>query len=124
MPRTQGAISASAPHPNAARLWMEHLYSDEGQLTWLGGYCHPIRFNDLVRSGKVPSRLLERLPEIRTDPSRDEPVFPTVEEQQRAKEIIRNGWDDAVGVKIPCPAAAPRPPTSRNGQPRAGSAVS
>jgi putative spermidine/putrescine transport system substrate-binding protein len=118
------AISASAPHPNAARLWMEHLYSDEGQLIWLGGYCHPIRFNDLVRSGKVPSRLLERLPEIRTGPSRDEPVFPTVEEQQRAKEIIRNGWDDAVGVKIPCPAVAPRPPTSRNGQPRAGSAVS
>ena len=26
------AISAYAPHPNAAKLWMEHLYSDEGQL--------------------------------------------------------------------------------------------
>lgn len=24
------AISAFAPHPNAAKLWMEHLYSDEG----------------------------------------------------------------------------------------------
>src|SRR5215510_13455424 len=26
------AISAYAPHPNAAKLWMEFLYSDEGQL--------------------------------------------------------------------------------------------
>jgi putative spermidine/putrescine transport system substrate-binding protein len=42
------AISAYAPHPNAAKLWMEYLYSDEGQLAWLKGYCHPIRFNDLV----------------------------------------------------------------------------
>ena len=40
------AISAFAPHPNAAKLWMEHLYSDEGQIAWLKGYCHPIRFND------------------------------------------------------------------------------
>lgn len=36
------AISAYAPHPNAAKLWMEHLYSDEGQIGWLKGYCHPI----------------------------------------------------------------------------------
>ena len=42
------AISAYAPHPNAAKLWLEYLYSDEGQLGWLKGYCHPIRFNDLV----------------------------------------------------------------------------
>ena len=42
------AISAFAPHPNAAKLWMEYLYSDEGQLKWLEGYCHPIRFNALV----------------------------------------------------------------------------
>ncbi len=33
------AISAYAPHPNAAKLWMEYLYSDEGQLGWLAGYC-------------------------------------------------------------------------------------
>jgi putative spermidine/putrescine transport system substrate-binding protein len=48
------AISAYAPHPNAAKLWMEYLYSDEGQLGWLKGYCHPIRFNDLAKNGKIP----------------------------------------------------------------------
>ena len=40
------AISAYAPHPNAAKLWLEHLYSDEGQIGWLKGYCHPIRFKN------------------------------------------------------------------------------
>ena len=118
------AISASAPHPHAAKLWMEYLYSDEAQLTWLSGYSHPIRFDDLMRRGKVPARLAERLPEIRKDQPPDAPVFPTAEEQEKAKEIIRNGWDDAVGVKIPCPATAPRPPTSRNDLPRAGPALS
>ena len=56
------AISAFAPHPNAAKLWMEHLYSDEGQLAWLKGYCHPIRFNDLAKNGKIPADLLAKLP--------------------------------------------------------------
>ena len=49
------AISAYAPHPNAAKLWMEYLYSDEGQIGWLKGYCHPIRFNDLAKNGKIPA---------------------------------------------------------------------
>jgi putative spermidine/putrescine transport system substrate-binding protein len=41
------AISAYAPHPKAAKLWMEYLYSDEGQLAWMRGYCHPVREADL-----------------------------------------------------------------------------
>ena len=56
------AISAYAPHPNAAKLWMEYLYSDEGQLKWLEGYCHPIRFNDLAARGVIPQELLDKLP--------------------------------------------------------------
>ena len=56
------AISAFAPHPNAAKLWMEYLYSDEGQIGWLKGYCHPIRFQDLVKSKKVPADVLAKLP--------------------------------------------------------------
>ena len=56
------AISAFAPHPNAAKLWMEYVYSDEGQLAWLKGYCHPVRFNALVAAGKVPQELIDALP--------------------------------------------------------------
>src|SRR6202047_5312672 len=31
------AVSKTAPHPAAARLWEEYLYSDEGQNLWLKG---------------------------------------------------------------------------------------
>ena len=56
------AINAAAPHPNAAKLWMEFLYSDQGQLIWLKGYSHPARFQDLVKHKKVPKALLNALP--------------------------------------------------------------
>ena len=91
------AISAYAPHPNAAKLWMEHLYSDESQIAWLRGYCHPIRFADLVKNGKVPQELLDKLP-----PSEhyEAALFPTIEQQGKAKEIITKQWDWVVGANI------------------------
>jgi putative spermidine/putrescine transport system substrate-binding protein len=56
------AISKTAPHPNAARLWEEFLYSDQAQLLWLKGYSHPSRFQDLAKRKKIPSALLKALP--------------------------------------------------------------
>src|SRR6201991_2890701 len=84
------AISAYAPHPNAAKLWMEYLYSDEGQLAWLKGYCHPIRFNDLAANGKVPQELLAKLPPAEAYKAA---VFPTLDEQAAGKEAISKQWD-------------------------------
>ena len=77
------AISAYAPHPNAAKLWMEYLYSDEGQLGWLAGYCHPIRFNELAAAGKIPQDLLDKLPPAE---NYAKAVFPTLDEQNAAKD--------------------------------------
>jgi putative spermidine/putrescine transport system substrate-binding protein len=91
------AISAYAPHPNAAKLWMEHLYSDEGQLGWLKGYCHPIRFQDLVKNGKVPQELLDALPPAE---NYEKALFPTLEQQGKAKEIITKQWDSVVGANV------------------------
>ncbi len=91
------AISAYAPHPNAAKLWMEYLYSDEGQLGWLGGYCHPIRFNDMVERGVVPNDLLEALPPAE---AYEAAVFPTLEQQEAAKAVITGGWDQVVGANV------------------------
>lgn len=91
------AISAYAPHPNAAKLWMEYLYSDEGQLGWLKGYCHPIRFNDLVKNGKVPQDLLDKLPPAA---AYEKAVFPTLDEQGAAKEVITKQWDTVVGANV------------------------
>lgn len=91
------AISAYAPHPNAAKLWMEHLYSDEGQLGWLKGYCHPIRFNDLAAKGAIPKELLDKLPPAA---AYEAAVFPTLDEQGVSKELITKGWDTVVGANV------------------------
>lgn len=91
------AISAYAPHPNAAKLWMEYLYSDEGQIGWLKGYCHPIRFNDLAKNGKIPQELLDKLPPAA---AYEKAVFPTLDEQGAAKEAITKNWDSAVGANV------------------------
>ena len=91
------AISAYAPHPNAAKLWMEYLYSDEGQLGWLKGYCHPIRFNDLAKNGKIPQDLLAKMPPA---DAYAKAVFPTLDEQAAGKETITKQWDAAVGANV------------------------
>ncbi|HUC17486.1 MAG TPA: extracellular solute-binding protein [Acetobacteraceae bacterium] len=56
------AISRYAPHPKAAQLWQEFLYSDEGQLLFLAGFAHPARFSDMVKRGVVPPALMAALP--------------------------------------------------------------
>jgi putative spermidine/putrescine transport system substrate-binding protein len=87
-------ISAFAPHPNAAKLWQEFLYSDEGQNVWLKGYCHPIRYENLVAENKVPQEQLEKLPDV------EGAVFPTLDQLNAATELITKGWDGTVGANI------------------------
>jgi len=89
------AVSAHAPQPNAAKLWMEFLYSDEGQLLWLEGYCRPIRLDAMIAAETVPQELLDQLP---TSPA--ETVFPTLEQQVAHGDAVRAGWDSVVGADI------------------------
>jgi putative spermidine/putrescine transport system substrate-binding protein len=91
-------ISAYAPHPNAAKLWMEFLYSDEGQNLWLKGYCHPIRFNVMTAAGTADPALVAKLP----DPALyAKAIFPSQAQQDAAKKVITEGWDTVVGANIP-----------------------
>ena len=91
------AISAFAPHPSAAKLWMEYIYSDEGQLGWLKGYCHPARFTAMVAAGKIPKELMDKLPPAE---AYDKAVFPTVEQQAANKKAVTEGWDKVVGANV------------------------
>ncbi|WEK06710.1 MAG: ABC transporter substrate-binding protein [Candidatus Devosia phytovorans] len=91
------AISAYAPHPNAAKLWMEYLYSDEGQLGWLAGYCHPIRFSAMAEAGTLPDDLMAKLPAAE---NYAKAVFPSIEEQNANKATITGGWDSTVGASV------------------------
>lgn len=88
------AISAYAPHPNAAKLWMEFLYSDEGQLYWMKGYCHPIREADLRARGVIPADLLAKIPDVTGA------VFPSLAQLNAASTLITGSWDTVVGANI------------------------
>ena len=83
------AISAYAPHPNAAKLWMEHIYSDEGQLIYLKGYCHPARYIDMAKRGVIPADLAAKLP---SDELYAKAIFPTLDQGAKAKEYITANW--------------------------------
>ena len=85
------AISKYAPHPNAAKLWMEYLYSDEGQNALAEGLLRPdpLRGHGGQRArvdagrpeAKLPGQHGRRLP----DPRRS---------SRSATDVITTGWDD------------------------------
>lgn len=93
------AINAYAPHANAAKLWMEYVYSDEGQLTFLEapGYCYPVRFSNMLGRGIIPTSLLNQLTNI------EGVVFPNTNQVTNARDIVTKQWDSIVGADIKNP---------------------
>ena len=84
------AINKNAPHPAAARLWQEFLYSDEGQNLWLGGKARPVRLDTMTTAGTADKALLAALP-----PVQGEPQFPTQAETDAAQQVVAQTWASA-----------------------------
>jgi ABC-type Fe3+ transport system substrate-binding protein len=82
------AISKFAPHPAAARLWEEFLYSDEGQNIWLKGLSRPVRLQAMTEAGTVDAEAVKALPEVA-----GEVVFPDDEQQTAARQVIADRWN-------------------------------
>ncbi|MGY2084670.1 ABC transporter substrate-binding protein [Blastococcus sp. SYSU DS0539] len=82
------AISAYAPHPAAARLWEEFLYSDEGQNIWLEGGSRPVRLPAMEEAGTADAEALAALPEVEGDVE-----FPTDEQQTAAQAVVAERWN-------------------------------
>jgi ABC-type Fe3+ transport system substrate-binding protein len=82
------AISAFAPHPAAARLWQEFLYSDEGQNIWLRGLSRPVRLDAMIEAGTVDQEALSALPEVE-----GELEFPDDEQQSAAQAVVAERWN-------------------------------
>ncbi|MBA3948041.1 MAG: extracellular solute-binding protein [Herpetosiphonaceae bacterium] len=91
------AVSAYAPHPNAAKLWMEYLYSDEGTLLWLKGYVRPVRFDDMMKRNVIPADVLKKLPAAE---QYAKAVFPSPAQLDVAKKLITTNWDTVVKADI------------------------
>jgi putative spermidine/putrescine transport system substrate-binding protein len=88
------AINASAPHPWAARLWQEFLYSDQGQLLWLKGYSHPALFTDMVKRKVIPNTLIRALPNAA---AYAKVKFASPGQVTRARALINAQWPSKVG---------------------------
>ncbi|MCY0864222.1 MAG: ABC transporter substrate-binding protein [Sulfobacillus sp.] len=87
------AISRYAFHPAAARLWEEFLYSDEGQLLYLAGFAHPVRYEDLVRRNLIPPALARELPPAS---AYEKARFPSVDQINRAAAVVQAEWGPRV----------------------------
>jgi putative spermidine/putrescine transport system substrate-binding protein len=86
------AINSDAPHPAAARLWQEYLYSDEGQNLWLGGGARPVRAEAMVKSGSIDQAAYSALP-----PVNGTAVTPTVAQTEKAAAYLSENWAKVVG---------------------------
>jgi putative spermidine/putrescine transport system substrate-binding protein len=86
------AISATAPHPAAARLWEEYLYSAEGQNGFLKGSARPVELAAMQAAGTVDKTAFAALPQVDgTSP------FPTEAQLDAAKKVIADSWAKTVG---------------------------
>ena len=91
------AINAYAPHPNCAKLWMELIHSDAGQLAWMKGYVHGVNHADMEARNVIPADLKAMLPTSNVYASA---VSPTPDQLAAAKAVITSGWDTIVGVTV------------------------
>ena len=82
------AINKFAPHPAAARLWQEFLYSDEGQNIWLKGGARPVRLPTMQEAGTADPDALAALPEVEGSAE-----FPTEEQQTAAQQAVATRWN-------------------------------
>jgi putative spermidine/putrescine transport system substrate-binding protein len=86
------AISKDGPHPAAARLWEEFLYSDAGQNRWLKGSARPVRADAMVKAGTIDATAYAALPKVEGTP-----VFLSDAQTTKAKEYLSANWSKAIG---------------------------
>ena len=85
------AINKDAPHPAAARLWQEFLYSDEGQNIWLQGFARPVRIDAMMAAGTADQAAVANLPEVK-----GEPTFLTQDQLAAQQQYLLEHWEQAV----------------------------
>jgi putative spermidine/putrescine transport system substrate-binding protein len=86
------AINKDAPHPAAARLWQEFLYSDEGQNLFAAGGVRPVRADQMLQAGTIDKAVLNKIPVI------DGPVsVPSPDQTDKATKYLTDNWAKAIG---------------------------
>jgi putative spermidine/putrescine transport system substrate-binding protein len=86
------AINKWAPHPAAARLWEEYLYSAVGQNDFMGGYARPVEFAALQSAGTLDATDEKNLPTVSGTVN-----YPTAAQLTSAQNTITTSWASALG---------------------------
>ena len=86
------AISATAPHPAAARLWEEYLYSGDGQNDFLKGGARPVEQASMTTAKTIDGTLLAKLPTIAGNQQ-----LPTEAQSTKIGATLVQDWAKTVG---------------------------
>lgn len=84
-------MNKDAPHPAAARLWQEYVFSPEGQNIRLGAYARPVLMDAMAKDGTLDKAAADNLPTVEGTPT-----FPTEAQREKAKETVNRNWAEAV----------------------------
>jgi len=85
------AINKDAPHPAAARLWQEFLFSDEGQNLLQKGFARPARAEAMLMKGTLNTEQAAKLPAVPGPP-----ILLTIPQTDAAKSYLKKEWTQAV----------------------------
>ncbi len=83
------AVNADAPHPAAARLWQEWIFSDDAQKLFMEGNSVPVRVDALKESGSVDEALLQKTTFGTTS---EDWVSPSETETEAANKLLGERW--------------------------------
>lgn len=86
------AINKDAPHPAAARLWEEYLYTADAQNLWFKGGANPVLLDSMKEDGTVDQATLKDAITVE-----GEPVSYTNDDSTRITEWLQNNWDKTIG---------------------------
>jgi putative spermidine/putrescine transport system substrate-binding protein len=81
------AINKGAAHPAAARCWVEYVFSDAGQNTWLKGFALPVRLQAMQKAGTVDAAALAAVGAPATAP-----VQLTQAQTEAATKVLQDTW--------------------------------
>jgi putative spermidine/putrescine transport system substrate-binding protein len=89
------AVNKDAPHPAAARLWEEFLYSQAtsgGQNLWLEGGARPVEQAAMQTNGSINTAAASKLPAVSVTPT-----FLSPSQATDAANYLAANWAKAVG---------------------------
>ncbi len=88
------AITKQSPHPAAARLWEEFLYSQDaqgGQNLWLQGGARPVEMAAMTAHTTIDAAAAAKLPAVSGTP-----VFMSSDQATAASQYLAKNWAAAV----------------------------